>query len=59
VLRRGRPSLANPVGRAQALNSAIEGVSSAVIFQAPKQSSSPTLDVELKRLALAYASAPD
>jgi AcrR family transcriptional regulator len=59
VLRRGRPSLVDPVGRAQVLNSAIEGVLSAVIFQSPKQLSSPTLDVELKRLALAYASAPD
>jgi AcrR family transcriptional regulator len=59
VLRHARPALVDPVGRAQVLNAAIEGVLSAAIFQSPAQISSPGLEAELKRLALAYASAPD
>jgi AcrR family transcriptional regulator len=58
ILAGARPGLEDVVLRAQTLNAAIEGVLSAVMFQTPRLLSSPHLDAELNRLALAYASAP-
>jgi AcrR family transcriptional regulator len=59
VLAAARPALRDPTLRAQIMNSAIEGVLSAVIFQAPRQLGTPQLAEELNRLALSYALAGD
>lgn len=57
ILRRARPELDDAVERARILNAAIEGVLTSVIFQSPRQITSPELQRELTRLALAYATA--
>lgn len=57
IFRRARPELDDAIERARILNAAIEGVLTSVIFQSPRQVSSPELQRELTRLALAYATA--